>query len=88
MEGTPRNADAGQLEIECLPTADWDEELDQMFQDFIESISLSREELAALVAMPEASVSDVRQMFAARRLPSERRTAKPWSRSCTDRCLS
>ena len=43
------------------------EEHDREFRDLIESVSLSREELAAFVAMPESSIGEVKRLFAGRR---------------------
>ena len=60
------------------------EEHDREFRDLIESVSLSREELAAFVAMPESSIGEVKRLFAGRRkirigtigdLPSKAATA-------------
>ena len=39
------------------------EEEDSEFRDFIESISLSQEEILALLAMPELTVEEVRRLF-------------------------
>jgi len=42
------------------------EEEDSEFRDFIESISLSLEEILALLAMPESTVEEVRRLFVGR----------------------
>ena len=67
MHINPLTADA-QVEFDSfgLPN-DPDDEFDPMFQDFVESISLTKAELAVFLAMPHASVAEVRRMFAARR---------------------
>jgi hypothetical protein len=54
--GLPRDPDEG----------DPDEEFDREFQDFIESITLTDEEFAVFLAMPEASVLEVKRLFAGR----------------------
>ena len=65
MERYPRTADPGPLEFNSFgPADDTDEEFERVFDDFIESITLSDGELAVFLAMPEASVSDVKRMFA------------------------
>ena len=46
-----------------LVTADPDDE--RLLQDFVDDISLSAEELDLFVAIPEASIADVRKLVAA-----------------------
>ena len=48
--------------IGLLTAAPYDERL---LQDFVDDISLSAEELDLFVAMPEASIADVRKLVAA-----------------------
>ena len=45
---------------------DADDEFDREFRDFIGSITLDDEELAAFLAMPECSVPEVRRLVAGR----------------------
>jgi len=46
--------------------SDPDKESDREFADFIESISLSGEEMAAFLATPALSVPEVKRLFARR----------------------
>jgi hypothetical protein len=64
MERNPRTADPGHPEFDSFGPADGANEFDRVFEDFVESITLSDEELAVFIALPEASVSDVKRMFA------------------------
>jgi len=43
---------------------DPDAEFDRVYDDFVQSITVSEAELGVLVAMPHASVEEVRRMFA------------------------
>ena len=66
----PHAAVPGQVESVGLPNVsdddDPDEEFDREFQDFIESITLTEEEFAVFLATPEASVLEVKRLFAGR----------------------
>jgi hypothetical protein len=65
MERNPRTADPGHPEFGLFgPPNDADQEFSRVFEDFVESITLSDGELAVFLALPEASVSDVKRMFA------------------------
>lgn len=43
-----------------------DDHEDQDFRDFVESISLTQEELVVFLARPELSIAEVRHLFARR----------------------
>jgi hypothetical protein len=65
MQRIPRTTDPAHLQFGSVwPAGGPDGEFDRVFEDFIESITLSAEELAVFVAMPEASVAEVKRMFA------------------------
>ena len=64
MDRNPRTADRHARHFDSFrPRDDSDDEFDPLFDDFLESITLTREELAVFVAMPEASVPEVKRMF-------------------------
>ena len=65
MRRIPRSADTGHRVFESAGRPDDPgDEFDRVLEDFIQSITLSAAELAVFVAMPEASVSEVKRMFA------------------------
>ena len=62
-----QTAVAIRIELKSVESqSDPDEEFDREYRDFIESITLSDEEFAAFLAMPESSVPEIKRLFAAR----------------------
>ena len=65
MDRNAHTADPGHLGFDSFePADDADADFDRVVEDFVESITLSDAELAVFLALPEASVSDVKRMFA------------------------
>ena len=49
--------------VESPASSNTDEEYDREFRDFIESITVTAEELTAIISMPEFSIQEVKQFL-------------------------